>query len=383
MVCHAEAMRHRGQPAVAARAIVAGGFGLFSSNVNDGERYLSAVRCGPHELLFSRRNAYQARAGHGTMYMWETLMRHAVGDGVYGQPHVVLHRQWYASHNAVFRCLADVEHGMAEAARRRPAHGVHGQPNQQARAMPAILGFSGRHRKSHEAESGVRRFIGHVNISGGEPAIEWEAKARHAPVVVSGRHPGCIERFGDWYPVCRFDGMLSTANLFGVLYLYARANTRDAGGGRSVQVVRSADGGENFGPFELVSFACGNAVAERGRHANTTDYNGFLYRDPAAATSWHIVEIYYWMAEAVGDGVHLVALFPATYVLGGNWGDMRGGIFACWSTDGMHWSMPMKLLDSEVHKRFDMRGWSARTADHPYRWHSVRTSASDTHLNLI
>ena len=86
--CNAEAMRHRGQPAVAARAIVAGGFGLFSSNDTHvawngpSERWLSVVRCGHHELLFSRRSSYQGLSVQpGFEYQWETLMRRAVGDG--------------------------------------------------------------------------------------------------------------------------------------------------------------------------------------------------------------------------------------------------------------------------------------------------------------
>ena len=70
--------------------------------------------------------------------------------------------------------------------------------------------------------------------------------------VIDGRHPGCVERRDGFGGLCEFDGRLSLAPLGSELLLYARANTRNEGGGRGVQVSRR--GPDGWSPFEQVSF---------------------------------------------------------------------------------------------------------------------------------
>jgi hypothetical protein len=89
--------------------------------------------------------------------------------------------------------------------------------------------------------------------------------------VIDGRHPGCVERRAGFGGLCEFDGRLSLAPLGNELLLYARANTREAGGGRGVQVSRRSS--EGWSPFERVSF--------EGLHEDDQVYFAAINRHPA------------------------------------------------------------------------------------------------------
>ena len=164
-----------------------------------------------------------------------------------------------------------------------------------------------------------------------------------ARLVVNGSQPGCEERRRFWYPVCEYDGRLSVASLRGATLIYARANTRQLGNGRHVQVARSPDGKGSWGPFSLVTFACGKLKVERGPSgrkripdARNLDYNGIDFG------SWAIKDIYYFAVSPNGHD-QLTALFPATFTVAGEQGGaLQGGVFVAFSSDGVAWSTPVK-----------------------------------------
>jgi hypothetical protein len=173
-------------------------------------------------------------------------VRQQVSEGAFGPPRLTLRKSLWLSHNAAFLCSTNSSTGREQ-----------------------LLGFGGRDKTSRAAsawtgEMGVRRFVGQLadatsttataTASGREsapqlaphPATAAAKSASHAArapiawgssiVVLSGRHPGCVERLNGWYPVCQYDGMLAAARLNGLLFVYARANTKAVGGGRNVQV---------------------------------------------------------------------------------------------------------------------------------------------------
>ena len=73
-------------------------------------------------------------------------------------------------------------------------------------------------------------------------------RARKASVVIRGSHPGCLEVFNRYAPLCYFDSKLSLTRFHGRYLVFARANTVERGGGRFVQVASSA-GDNPAGPY--------------------------------------------------------------------------------------------------------------------------------------
>ena len=140
-----------------------------------------------------------------------------------------------------------------------------------------------------------------------------------------------MQRFA---PVCEFDGRLSAVRFGGHVYLYARANTRPEGSGRAVQVTHSADGLSGWSPFQMLEFACGTRVEPRD-----ADYYWQF-------AGWRLYNVYLFVARPHADGL-LAGLFPATFVVQGS-PDILGGLFLCFSADGVRWSTPQQLLKSAV-----------------------------------
>ena len=81
------------------------------------------------------------------------------------------------------------------------------------------------------------------------------AEAIAPPPLLTGHHAGCVEERHDFGNACEFDGKLSLAHFRSRYLLYARANTKPAGGGRFVQVASSLadDPSSSYGPFRLLS----------------------------------------------------------------------------------------------------------------------------------
>ena len=88
-----------------------------------------------------------------------------------------------------------------------------------------------------------------------DPAEAAARAARKASVVIDGRHPGCLEVFNRYAPVCFYDSKMSLTRFRGRYLVFARANTVDRGGGRFVQVAQSTadDPAGPYGPFGMIS----------------------------------------------------------------------------------------------------------------------------------
>ena len=101
------------------------------------------------------------------------------------------------------------------------------------------------------AEGSVPRRKGNIVMNGTEVAARL---ARKASVVIDGRHPGCLEKFNRYAPLCYFDSKMSLTRFGGRFLVFARANTVDRGGGRFVQVAASvgSDPAGPYGPFEML-----------------------------------------------------------------------------------------------------------------------------------
>lgn len=140
-----------------------------------------------------------------------------------------------------------------------------------------------------------------------------------AAMLFNGSHPGCTElREGRKMPwvapgICEFDGRLSLAQMFddGSYLLYARSNTARHGGGRFVQVTRSArlslTNWSAFRPISLEDYAPGHG------------------------------ELYFFAVQQnpTRPGV-LLALFPLVH-------HSRACVAMASSLDGVHWTRPTPL----------------------------------------
>ena len=137
---------------------------------------------------------------------------------------------------------------------------------------------------------------------------QWRDKR----LLLSGSHPGCVERRQApyLYPgVCEFDGRLSLVYFRDRYFLYARANMA-ARGERFVQVTSSVDL-KKWSPFELVKV------------------EGYNHTEG---------DIYFFAVQL--NPVHprtLVALFPLVHHL-------QGCIGISLSADGVHWAAVQPLL---------------------------------------
>ena len=185
-----------------------------------------------------------------------------------------------------------------------------------------------RHTVDRSAHSSQTRSWLHSSGAVDEPpTTQWQHK-RH---ILSGRHPGCVERrdatsrfFNYLHPggVCEFDGRLSLVRYGPTLLLYARANPA-AHGSRHVQVTRSADDGATWSPFEQI---------ELQNYAGDGD-------------------IYFFGAQVnPSHNGSLLAVFPITHRL-------RGCIGLAASLDGVHWSRVTPLLSCDL--------YGERTLDQP------------------
>ena len=80
----------------------------------------------------------------------------------------------------------------------------------------------------------------------------WTSPGRNVSQPIPGDHAGCVEEREHFGGACAFDGRFSLTQHRGMLFLYARANTLFEGGGRFVQVTRSASARGPWSPFQLL-----------------------------------------------------------------------------------------------------------------------------------
>ena len=168
-----------------------------------------------------------------------------------------------------------------------------------------------------------------------------EAKARRerikASVVIDGRHPGCVEKFNRYAPLCFYDSKMSLTRFRGRYLVFARANTVDRGGGRFVQVAEST-GGDAAGPygsFELLKIEGYTSL----RSGNI--YTAVVHEHPSDPTM--LLGLF-----SVNEGVPRKVNH-----------DGKCYIALSLSCDGRHWSKLTPLLDTA--------GVRGRTFDQPVR----------------
>jgi hypothetical protein len=160
-------------------------------------------------------------------------------------------------------------------------------------------------------------------------------RARKAAVVVTGRHPGCLEAFNRYAPVCFFDSKMSLARFRGRYLMFARANTVDRGGGRFVQVAstQTDNPAGPYGSFQLLKI------------------DG--YRSMRSGNIYTAV-----MRQHPLDETMLIGLFSVNEGVPGKVNrDGKCYIAISLSCDGVHWSRLRPLLKTE--------GEKGRTFDQP------------------
>ena len=75
------------------------------------------------------------------------------------------------------------------------------------------------------------------------------------------------------------------------MLLYARANTRQLGGGRYVQLTTSADGGFLWSSFQLIRFQCGHLIQDAAPDERRPSYDGIQFN------GWVLQEIYTFIVK--------------------------------------------------------------------------------------
>ncbi|KAL1522357.1 hypothetical protein AB1Y20_017349 [Prymnesium parvum] len=269
---------------------------FVEADAHPSERYSSALRCGGHGYLFSRRADGETRADD--LFRWRTVVRRQWSASAYGAAQLGLASAARLSHNAHFLCAAD---------------------------GTTLLAIGGRFRPS-AGERGLRVL---ASASG------WPLVWRRRGAGVRGDHRGCAERRrtvrieGRDVPThgaCEFDGRVGAVEHGGALLVYTRANLHADGGARHVQVTRREAGG--WARFEEVRLE--NYTVSRENN------------------------IYFFVVQRFGRA--LLAAFPA--VIGGEggifWAASRDGVH--WSPPSL--LMPSRAVagrtaDHPVRWKFD------------------------------
>ena len=82
----------------------------------------------------------------------------------------------------------------------------------------------------------------------------WLSSAGSA--IIRGDHPGCIEARPGWNGLCEYDGKLSFVRMTSagsvVWHVFARANLKQPGGGRFVQVANASSAQGPYGAFQRI-----------------------------------------------------------------------------------------------------------------------------------
>ena len=283
--------------------------------VRRSERYFSFVRCcGQPAMLFSRKVWHVAAGDRHSKNSWETVVRREGRDG-YGRGVVTFSNQSLLSHNAAFFCGDNC----------------------------TVVGIGGRDKTGVLGHEATERGLFWV----ASPASAWPPVWSSPRHLLSGNHPGCVERRSGYNGVCEFDGRLSAVRN-GIYYVFARSNARASSGGRFVQVTKSMDG-YRWSPFQRLTFQGGRQII--GTDTAQEGYQGVRF------ANFTLREVYFFVAKPSGDG-RLAGLFPATFEVDGL---LKGGVFVSFSHDGVHWSSPRQVLESPTFG-------GVRTNDYPFDW---------------
>lgn len=160
--------------------------------------------------------------------------------------------------------------------------------------------------------------------------VDVRTGALQAPQrVLTGKHPGCVERRLGFGGVCEFDGKFSVVQFKGRTWLYARANTVTYHGGRHVQVASVPSS----------SSSASSSASAAYDESKWSDFS--LLHVDGVASGVASNNIYFFVANA-WNATHLVGTYPAVLA------DGRSGVFASYSSDGVRWSRPETVVDSRA-----------------------------------
>ena len=230
--------------------------------------------------------------------VFETLVRFRTHDSPYSKASVSLRHQLLMSHNVAVHCL-------------------------RGRTLVAFGGMA--HAPASTDWQGNDLGIWRTSTPATAPPLLWSTPR----LVLTGdpEQTGCVDVMREG-PSCEYDGKLSVVHFQRSTLLFTRSNLAHGGGGRHLQLTRSADGVQEWSQFEQLQIA------------------GVAHGSPE-------VNIYFLAVRVMrGRRARLLGVFPGS--LGGRLGS---GVFSSTSADGVHWSTPRKLLSSAAE--------DGRTRDYP------------------
>ena len=239
---------------------------MFGNSPPAQPRYFSLVQMEGHTLLFARCGRYAHE--YRTIAVSITQRNHSSGStssdeyeiGAGPRQHLPgrvngVIRSAHVSHNAAF-VTRSLSLSRGKTFTMRQLWAVGGQHIAKQPPLPADLAnkswwWHPSHRQGIFLMDASR--LWQVVTGRWFPHRNWE-RVKRAPII-TGRHPGCVERRRGLDGVCEYDGKLSLARYRERFYMYARANLKPDGGGRFVQVAQSAGDSPSsgFGPFALLS----------------------------------------------------------------------------------------------------------------------------------
>ena len=243
-------------------------------------------------------------------------MRFRTHESPYSKATVSLRHQLRMSHNVAVTCL----------------HG---------RTLVAFGGMA--HALASADWQGNDRGIWRTSSPATAPPLLWSTPR----LVLTGdpEQTGCVDAVREG-PSCEYDGKLSVVRFQRSTLLFTRSNLAHGGGGRHVQLTRSADGVQEWSRFEQLQIA------------------GVTHGAPE-------VNIYFLAVRVMrGRRARLLGIFPGS--LGGRLGS---GVFSSTSADGVHWSTPRKLLSS-VAEDGRTRDYPVDGAVPPSMWPSASSAAA-------
>ena len=319
------------------------------------ERYVQLLRCASRVFLFTRHDL-------GDHTRMQTLVRYTQapssklspaeqdaeilrGTLKFGGAEVGLAHKLLMSHNAAVECKHD---------RMLVAYGGMAHTSDQNDWQGNDVGI-------------VRAVADATQL---EP-LRWSAPQ----LSMSGEEStGCIDENAE-STLCEYDGKVSIVNFRGEVLLYTRSNLSPMGGARHVQVAKSTDGTGRWSKFTQVACACTWVLSPLcdsrlasppaifratpaifratpshlavGPRAGQVKIKGYKYGAAHAANN-----IYFWtVRELPGVPGLLAAFYPGTL-------DGKGGVFMSTSSDGVHFTRALRILESPHDNSF-------RTRDYP------------------
>lgn len=299
------------------------------------ERYAQRVRCGGHDLLFTRMEFHYSTSPGRYQGRMQLIYRRATdSSNHYGPPRPLLEdvstKQGYVSPGTI------------------------GDAAIACNSAEQLLFIS----PENVDDFHISRRIANVTSSG---RLAWASPWMRVSSTLKSEI-GCVDRLGEGWDAdsyfgrlqkigaCPFDSKASIARspVDGRWLLYGRANLRPQGGGRHVQVM--GESYDQHGRFTQPRF---QLLRIEGFEAGDEQGEGF---DGVSRVDQNI---YYFSVRPIRVLSHalLLGCFP------GNHG-RTAGVFCTISKDGVDWARPVLLVTSELH--------DGRVGDQPFvdsvRW---------------